>query len=164
MEKFGIQSSILTNLYMARYNLISKESVKKTYDGKFKNGIGCWDYREHIQSMNNDMERWLSDFQNGNFKKDEENSDFYYTPKLTNEELMLVEEGNKKHMMSYLKYYDGRNADVETEEMKRSNSKSKYVLCFGKRYTSFLTVEKSRDSLYDTIYTMQVNGRCYQKR
>ena len=151
METFGIQSLNLTSLFMQRCNLMTNENVKKGYDGKFE-GIYYMG-----KSMNDDLEEYLINIQNGEFKT-EEISDIFFTPKLTNEELRLVEQGNKKHMMSYFEYYEGRNADVEIEEMKRSNSKSKYVLCVGKRIPLSLTVEKPRDSLYDTIYTIQNNG------
>ena len=59
-------------------------------------------------------------------------------PKLTNEELKLVKEKNKEHMMIYL-YGDG--ADFRVEEMKKSDSKDKYVKCICQRKTVYLTQE-----------------------
>ena len=37
MRKYGIQSSILTMLDMWRFNLVTKEKVKKVAEGKLKN-------------------------------------------------------------------------------------------------------------------------------
>ena len=51
----------------------------------------------------------------------------FFTPKLTNEELKLVQEGNEEHMKTYFNYLDGKNPDVDVGEMKKSDSRSKYV-------------------------------------
>ena len=37
MKKYGIQSSIMTMLYMKRLNLVTKEKVKKAAEEKLKN-------------------------------------------------------------------------------------------------------------------------------
>ena len=67
-----------------------------------------------------------------------------FKPKLTNEELKLVQEGNEKH----LKTYCFLNPDVDDEEMNQSDSGSKYVHGRCRRWTIPLTfaTEETDDS------------------
>ena len=62
----------------------------------------------------------------------------FCTPKLTKEELKLVKEKNKEHMMTYFRQF---YADVGDEEMKKSNSKDKYVHTRCLRKTGYLSLE-----------------------
>ena len=127
-------------LYMERLNLVTKEKVKKAYKGQLKNDED-WEYYEG--SINDDLERFLINLQNQ--KEVNEDVFSFFTPKLTNEELKLVQEGNKEHLKSYW-YYEskGLNPDVDVEEMKKSDSKSKYVHGFCRRRTFPLTLETSQ--------------------
>ena len=138
MRKYGIQSSILTMMEMRRKNLVTKETVKKAAEGKLKNEKD-WKYYEG--SINDDLERFLFNLQNEKeVKYMYEYHESFFTPKLTNEELRLVQEGNKQHLMTYWDHYEGSNPDVDVEEMKKSDSKSKYVHGRCKRATMFLTL------------------------
>ena len=121
MRKYEIQSSILTMLYMKRLNLVTKEKVKKAYKGELKND---WDDEEG--SINDDLERFWINLQN---QKEVNYEDVwsFFTPKLTNEELKFVQEGNKEHLNTYWFHILKKNPDVDVEEMKQSDSKSKYV-------------------------------------
>ena len=123
MRKYGVQSSILTMMWMIRWNLVTKEKVKKAAEGKLKNDQD-WEYKEG--SINDDLERFFTNLRNQKGVKIE-NAFSFFTPKLTNEELKLVQERNEKHLKTYLDYFDGKNPDVDVEEMKKSDSKSKYV-------------------------------------
>ena len=124
MRKYGIQSSILTMLGMERLSLVTKETVKKAAEGKLKNDPNWQDCEE---SINDDLERFLINLQNQKEVKQEDVLSFF-TPKLTNEELKLVQERNQEHLNTYWVYdLNGRNPDVDVEEMKKSDSKSKYV-------------------------------------
>ena len=123
MTKYGIQSSILTMLYMGRLYLVTKEKVKKATEGKLKNEE---DWKDYEESINDDLERFFINLQNQKEVK-YEGVESLFTPKLTNEELELIEEGNKEHLKTYWYYLDGKNPDVDDEEMKKSDSKSKYV-------------------------------------
>ena len=110
-------------LGMTRRNLVTKEEVKKAAEGKLKNDINWHLYKG---SINDDLERFLINLQNKN-EIEVEIVWSFFTPKLTNEELKLIKEGNKEHLNTYWDYYHGWNPDVNVEEMKKSNSKSKYV-------------------------------------
>ena len=132
MREYGIQSSILTMLDMARLNLVTKEKVKKAYKGELKNEL-LW--KNYEGSINDDLERFLTNLQNQKRMLDE-NVYSYFTPKLTNEEWKLVQEGNKEHLKTYML----SNPDVDVEEMKKSDSKSKYVHGRCQRWTMPLTL------------------------
>ena len=124
MRKYGIQTSILTMLNMFRIKLVTKEKVKKAAEGKLKNDP---DWEDYEGSINDDLERFRLRLQNQK-EVEYENVKSFFTPKLTNEELKLVKGGNKEHLKSYWDYdIDGLNPDVDVEEMKKSDSKSKYV-------------------------------------
>ena len=72
----------------------------------------------------------------------EERVESFFTPKLTEEELKLVEAKNEDHLNSYLYHHDGLNPDVDPVEMKKSDSESKYVHGRCWRRTFPLTLEK----------------------
>ena len=140
MRIYGVQSSILTMLDMARLNLVSKETFKKAAEGKLKNEKYWEDYEG---SINDDLERFFINLQN----QEELNYEFvqsFFTPKLTNEELKLVQEGNEEHLKTYL-FDDGKNPDVDVEEMKKSDSKSKYVHGQCWRWTIPLKLETNEE-------------------
>ena len=70
----------------------------------------------------------------------------FFLPKLTKEELKLVEEKNKEHMMTYSWELD---ADVNTEEMEKSDSKDKYIYSHCLRKTYHLTLESNQTASKD---------------
>ena len=149
MREYGIQSSILTMLNMKRIKLVTKETVKKAYKGKLKDDI---DWKDYEESINDDLEKYLIKLQNPEEVNYEEVSSFF-TPKLTNGELKLVQEKNEKHLSKYMYPYP----DVGVQEMKQSDSKSKYVHghCF--RVTIPLTTEyKTKDEVQVSKRKMHV--------
>ena len=93
------------------------------------------------------MERFLINLQNQEEVKEEEVLSFF-TPKLTNKELTLVQEGNEEHLKTYAEYFAGNNPDVNVEEMKKSDSKSKYIHGFCWRITIPLTLVKTHLNFY----------------
>ena len=101
-----------------------------------------WKYDEG--SINDDLEEFFINLRNQKEVKEEEVFSFF-TPKLTNEELKLVQEGNEEHLKTYWDYYDGKNPDVDVEEMKKSDSKSKYVHGGCLRKTIPLRLDTSED-------------------
>ena len=142
MQKYGIQSSILTMLCMERRYLITKEKSKQAAEGKLKNEP-IWENYEG--SINDDLESFINNLQNSNEVEDEDVWSFFL-PKLTKEELKLVEEKNREHMMSYFWEF---NADVDVEEMKQSDSKDKYLHSWCRRKTVHLSLESNQTSSKD---------------
>ena len=142
MRKYGIESSILTMLHIRRLNLVTQETVKKAYKGALKNDENWEDYEG---SINDDLERFFINLQNQKEVKKEEVGSFF-TPKLTNEELKFVQAENKEHLETYW----FRKPDVDVEEMKKSDSKSKYVHVDCLRLTfplSLVTEDKAKDEV-----------------
>jgi len=139
MRKYGIQSSILTMLNMLRYYLVTKEKVKKAYKGELKNDE---DWEDYEGSINDDLEKFFINLQNQKEVKKEGVLSFF-TPKLTNEEFKLVQKGNKEHLETYAEYFVNGNPDVDVEEMKKSDSKSKYVHGRCHRWTISLTLDEA---------------------
>ena len=136
MEKYGIESSILTMLMMQRQNLITKEKTKLYYGEKIPNykkgSLG--DFKLYEGSINDDLETFVTTPRNKQEK--EELVWSFFTPKLTKKELKLVEVGDKEHLKTYWKM----NPDVNLEEMKKSDSKDKYVKVECRRATMHLAI------------------------
>ena len=126
-------------LGMLRQNLITKEKSKAAYLGKLKNEK-AWENEEI--SFNDDLELFLSNLKNSKEIEFEVVASFFI-PKLTNEELKLVESRDPEHLNTYLDHYIGENPDVEDEEMKKSDSKSKFVHGRCIRLTFPLTLESN---------------------
>ena len=138
MKSNGLQYAILTLLYMSRWNLITKETVKKAYQGKLKNDKVWEDYEG---SINDDLEKFFASLQDRKNIANEHVFSFF-TPKLTEEEMKLVKERNEEHLRTYWGYYVyDENPDVDPEEMKRSDSRSKYLHGSCGRLTIPLTLE-----------------------
>ena len=72
----------------------------------------------------------------------------FFIPKLTNEELKLVQEGNDEHLKTYSRHYP----DVDDEEMNISNSKSKYVHVYCERMTKHLKIGANDAEINEPIY------------
>ena len=127
---------------MARYNLITEEKTKKAYKGELKNDPD-WKYYEG--SINDDLEKLLINLQNQKEVKDE-NVKSFFTPKLTNEELKLVQDRNAEHLKTYWYHFYGLNPDVDVVEMNESDSKSKFVhgACYRQTIPLKLQNKKSR--------------------
>ena len=138
MSKYGIQSSILTMLHFIRWNLITKEKAKSASKGKLKNEKS---WKNEELSVNDDFETILTNLQNAE-EIEEEVVHSFLTPKLTNEELKLVERENQEHLNTYFYHCAGRNPDVSAEEMKKTDSKSKYVHVGCGRVTFHLNLDQ----------------------
>ena len=90
-------------------------------------------------SVNDDLDNFFIKLENNELKEEWVNS--FFTPKLTEEELKLVEERNEQHLSTYENHFHGINPDLTLEEMKKSDSASKYVHGCCIRKTVYLTLE-----------------------
>ena len=117
---------------MTKHNLITKEKAKKAAKGELKNEEFWKDY---VGSINDDLESYFNKLVDQ--KIEEEKTTSYFTPKLTKKELKLVEEKNYE----FLRSFGNGQPDVPFEEMKKSDSKDKYVRGRGQRETIHLTLE-----------------------
>ena len=107
---------------------MTKEIVKQAYEGKLKNTDEDWQYYDG--SINDDLESFFLNLQTREVFEDEFVTSFF-TPKLTEDEMKLVQVRNEDHLNTYMDYLGPYKStsypDVDAEEMKKSNSKSKYV-------------------------------------
>ena len=102
-------------LHFIKCNLITKEKAKSASKGKLKNEKS---WKNEELSVNDDFETILTNLQNRE-EIEEEAVHSFLTPKLTNEELKLVERENQEHLNTYFYHCAGRNPDVSAEEMKK---------------------------------------------
>ena len=137
MRKYGIQSALLTGLHMVRRKLVTKEKAKQAYEGKLKNEK---DWKLYKQSIGDDLEAFFENLQSQKEIRYETVGSFFL-PKLTENELKLVEQRNEQHLSTYSRHYYQKNPDVDPEEMKKSDSRSKYVYGRCWRETINLTIE-----------------------
>ena len=110
---------MVTRIYLERWNLITKEEMESYCKGE------NW----KKDSVNDDLESLLENIRLG--KESDEKVSTYFLPKLTKEELELVE----RRDTNYLQNFQGPNPDVGEAEMMLSESDSKYVLAISRRRT-----------------------------
>ena len=150
MKKYGIQSSILTILQMEKRKLLTKEKAKKVAEGKLKNDPNDTEWKFYDGSLSDDLETFSQNLLHQKEIKEEVVWTFFL-PKLTEEELKLVEEKNKDYMTTF----QATSPDVDIEEMKLSDSKDKFVHTYCWRRTFLLSLEAnnslSEDSTADDI-------------
>ena len=112
MKKNKIQSVIVTSFYMWRNKLVTKEKTESFFNGKEK----------EKNSVTDDLDLLFEFFCLGQEVDDELYT--YFFPKLTEEDLNLVEIRDQSYFQTFL-WSNG--ADVEEREMKRSKSDSKFA-------------------------------------
>ena len=127
MKKNKIKSVMVTSIFMERRKLITKEAMEKYCKGEKRRKV----------SVNDDLESLFEVLQLG--KEPDEESSFYFLPKLTKEEMKLVERNDT----NYLETFSSSNPDVKEAEMKLSESDSKFVRGYGDRRT--ITIENSSE-------------------
>ena len=160
MREYGIPSSILTFLIMARRNLITKEKAKEAAEGKLKNDP---DWKNYKGSINDDLDSFVNNLQNSE-EIDNEEVDSFHTPKLTKKELKLVEQKNKEHMRTYLwrlwpTHEKDKRAKKMVEELEKSDSKDKYVHSRCRRITINVSLESEQTSS-DDVSTHDFSENC----
>ena len=130
MKKYGIPAAILTVLTMSRKNLITKEKQKEAFKGKLYTKLYKFkDWENFHGSINDDLELFLDKILK-NEKIDDEMVRSFLLPKLTDQELKIIEDKDEDYLKTFSDYiFGGENPDVDKEEMKKSNSKDKYVHC-----------------------------------
>ena len=71
----------------------------------------------------------------------------FFTPKLTQNEMNLVEIGKEDFLKSFGWHYSGANPDVDPEELKKSDSKAKFVHGRCYRYTTILSLPNKKKTI-----------------
>ena len=137
MEKFKIKSVMTTFLHMTKLKIITKEAMENDYNrGQ--------DFFGGNISVNDDLDSFFEDLRHG--KEPDEKVRFYFLPKLTEEELELVDRKDANYLKTFLHDWD---TDVKKAQMNRSKSDSKFVHGIGSRRT--FTIEYSSDDADENI-------------
>ena len=127
MKRYKIKSVMMTSVDMWRQNMITKEKMEKTYQGK--------EDTHRKKSVNDDLESFLEDLRCG--KEPDETVSTYFLPKLTEEELELVERKDR----SFLRTFELRDPRVKKAESMLSESDSRFV--YGLSWRKTFTIEDS---------------------
>lgn len=109
---------------MERKNLITKEKMESFCEGK----------KLRKESVNEDLESLFDRIRLGKQPEVEEVRT-YFVPKLTEEELELVERKDPDYLGTFSLTIQNYNPDVDKTEMKLSESDSKFVQGFCLRIT-----------------------------
>ena len=118
MEKYAIKSVMVTSIYMRRNELITKKVMESYCKGK----------RNEKDSVNDDLESFFKDLRHR--KQPDACVWTYFLPRLTEEELELVERRDTSYLATFCK-----KNNVEKTEMMLYKSNSKYVEGWGQRKT-----------------------------
>ena len=108
--------------------------MKDFYRGIIRSNDSQFSWEESVQD---DLESFFEKLKIG--KEEREDIATYFLPKLTNEEMELVEMKDEEHLQEYVWHFIERPVDVDAEELERSESDSKYVRAKCVRYTFLLT-------------------------
>ena len=126
MKKYQIKKVTVTEFNLLRRYLITKETMENYFKGK----------RFITKSVNDEIESFFEKIRLGEETNDDH--DFYFFPRLSEEEMELVERKDDNFMNTF--FYTqlsqlglDRDADVAEARMKASESDSKYVDCYGNR-------------------------------
>ena len=158
LRKYGIQSSYLTVLNMHRMFLITKEKAKRIAEKKSKQGDHMLMWAHTGESINDDLDSLFYRFQ----KQEEIENEIvtsFIMPKLTTEELKLVEEYDPEHIKTFRWEELAYVVEAGPEAMKKSDSKDKYLQCLCKRRTMQLTLETNLRFLARDPETMKLTSK-----
>ena len=132
MKKHNLKEVMMTILKMERINLITKETME---------GF-CEFLRKKLrnESVNEDLESLFERIRLGT-QPESEQVRTYFLPKLTEEELELVEQKDPNYLGTFAWTIQNFNPDVDRTEMKLSESDSKFVQGFYWRTTFIIDIE-----------------------
>ena len=98
------------------------------------------------RSINDDLENFIIKLLKSE-EIDFEDVQCFHSPKLTKEELKLVELKHLGHLLTYKVFHKEEDPDVGPERMKKSDSKDKFVHSICQRRTKYLTLPSSQNEL-----------------
>ena len=143
MKENQIEFAILTVLHNWREHIITKKEMKKYYDGKITVDRGLRIGQNRYQeSTLDDMESFIANNLIADVK--EEDKYTFFLPKLSQEEMQLIENQDIEFLNSFACYYKHReNPDVKYDEslsleMLEKESKTKFLRGGSRRKTIFL--------------------------
>ena len=124
IKKYKINSVMVTIFFMRKRNIITKEAMEKYCKGE----------KYEKKSVNDDLKSFFEAIRLG--KEPDEYVQTYFLPKLTEEEMELVERKDTSYFETYIEgAYGAKNPDVKAAEIKLSESDSKFARGYGVRKT-----------------------------
>ena len=149
MEKYEMKSVILSMIDMWRWNLITKEKMEDIalnstklessnllipMRSRKKFGLILGPILMPSKSFNADIETFFEGLKVAKVSTHRQRVT-YFLPKLTDEEHELIKNKDQQYFKSF---YFSTNPDVDENEMKRSQSESKFVFVESRRKTYIL--------------------------
>ena len=130
-------STIVTRLRMHRNNIITKERMEKYAEKYF---LVTRPTHKYYNSVNDDFDDFCQKYLRQKLLMNSitKSSWTYFMPKLTNKEMKLVEDKNHQFFKTF---WQGQDADIDENEMKRSESKSKFMKFECNRETFIFSLE-----------------------
>ena len=122
MKQYKIKSVNVTIINKIRYRIITKEKAEKYFKGK----------KNEKNSFNDDLETLFEHLRLGN-KPDDKAVYTYFAPKLTEEELDLVERKDSNYMQTFIDRDPGNLSITRRNGMRFSESDSKFIQGIGYR-------------------------------
>ena len=126
---------MVTRMKLRRWTLITKEKMESYCKGE----------EALNDSINDDLESLFENIRLG--KEPDEEVHTYFLPKLTEEELELVERRDTSYLRTFA--YADQDVDVDETEMMLSESDSKYVR--GESYQKTFSIENSSQISSETL-------------
>ena len=161
MKKYGLKSAMLTMVSMSRSFVITKEHMKNCYKGTLSF------QGNYATSVNDDIDCFFTELQSYAAKDGDTFREVKWTffiPKLTPTELQLLKSRNIDFLRSFAEYHYGKtlfggsDPDVSKNEMSKSKSKSKFVLCGCWRYTTSINIDSNLEDPKVKYYFSEVQG------
>ena len=135
-KKNNIKNASISFIAMYRQHLITKEEWENIYKKKSKEDRHGDEYGDSYigeESINDDLEDIIMKIKSGMLETEWKR--LYFIPMLTAEEKKLIENEDTNYLKLYAEYLAGNNPDVPDEEMKLSESKSKFCYSSALRVT-----------------------------
>ena len=148
MEKYQFKSVMATTLFMQQINLITKERMKSY----------CFEEDPRLKkSVNDDLEKLFEDLKFGKIPVYfldrtfvfHDRVDTYFLPQLTENEMTLIEQKDHSYFQCFYNgvFGEKKNPDVNVEEMKMSDSRSKFNFTECRRTTYRIDLDKVNHTL-----------------
>ena len=144
MKKFRINHVMVTWMFMIKKHLITKETRDRYYLGLGERITRLGERIDFKESINDSIETLLEDIRLGH--QPNEILHLYFTPRLTEEEMQLIERKDP----DYLRTFSSRNPDVNKASMKNSESDSKFCYTYCQRETKSYQLPNHENSQSQT--------------
>ena len=138
MKKYKIKSLMFTIVSMFKSHLVTKENMEDYYKGRFEDANGF-----DKASVHDDLESVFEQIKLENIGGSilpPPPLGMYCLPKLTEKELLLVQNKDEDYLRTFAEFHGDGNPDIPEYIMNVSESKSKFAYCMCFRVSTRLTL------------------------